>query len=121
MRMEADYIVVGSGSAGAVIAARLSEDPQVQVLLLEAGSERDNPLIQVPAGVFRLITDATYNWCRVGEPDPSTNGRTTFFPGGKLLGGSSAINGLVYTRGSREDFDGWAAADATGWSYNEVL
>jgi choline dehydrogenase len=119
--MEADYIVVGSGSAGAVIAARLSEDPRVQVLLLEAGFERDNPLIQAPVGVFRLITDATYNWCRIGEPDPSTNGRTAFFPGGKLLGGSSAINGLVYTRGLRADFDNWAAADATGWSYSEVL
>src|SRR5690242_13408120 len=101
--IEADFIVVGAGSAGCVMAARLSEDPGTKVVLLEAGGPDRNPWIHIPLGYGKTITDPRVNWCYETEPD--LNGRRFFWPRGKVLGGSSSINGLVYIRGQAQDFD----------------
>ncbi|HQT78760.1 MAG TPA: GMC family oxidoreductase N-terminal domain-containing protein [Rhodopila sp.] len=115
-----DYIVVGAGSAGAVVANRLSADPRNQVLLLEAGPA-SHPWSRIPIGFARLITNPTANWLYAAEPEPSTNGRRLPVPRGKLLGGSSAINGLAFVRGQAQDFDTWAQMGNKGWSYEDVL
>lgn len=118
-----DYIIIGGGSAGAVIANRLSERPASRVLLLEAGG-RDNALsIRVPAGEIKAIANPRYNWGYVADPDPSLNHRKLIWPAGKVLGGSSSINGMVYVRGQREDFDSWAQllGNTSEWSYADVL
>ncbi len=116
-----DFIVVGAGSAGCVLANRLTADGRHRVLLLEAGGRDWNPWIHVPLGYGKLFNDASVNWLYQTEPEPELLNRRIGVPRGKVLGGSSAINGLVYIRGQREDFDGWRAAGATGWSYDEVL
>jgi len=116
-----DYIVVGSGSAGAVVAARLSEDARHRVLLLEAGGRDTYPWIHIPAGYFKTMHNPRVDWCFVTEPVPGLNGRAIRWPRGKVLGGTSAINGLVYARGQREDFDGWAEAGCPGWSHDDLL
>jgi choline dehydrogenase len=118
---EWDYIVVGSGSAGAVVAARLSEDPRTRVLLLEAGGRDLYPWIHVPAGYFKTMHNPRVDWCFVTEPNPELNSRTMRWPRGKVLGGTSSLNGLVYARGQREDFDGWAEAGCPGWAYDDLL
>ncbi len=118
---EYDHIVVGAGSAGCVMAARLSEDPAIRVLLLEAGPPDTSPWIHLPIGYGKTMWDPAVNWCFHTEPDPGMNGRRIYWPRGKTLGGSSSINGLIYIRGQREDFDGWAAAGNPGWSYDDVL
>lgn len=115
-----DYIVVGAGSAGAVVANRLSADPRNRVLLLEAGSA-SHPWSRVPIGYARLLTNPTANWLYASEPEPNTNGRKLPVPRGKLLGGSSAINGLAFVRGQAQDFDTWAQMGNHGWSYDDVL
>ncbi len=115
-----DYIVVGAGSAGAVVAARLSADPRTRVLLLEAGPA-DHPWSRVPIGFARLITNPAANWLYSAEPEASTNGRAIAVPRGKLLGGSSAINGMAFVRGQARDFDTWAQMGNRGWSYADVL
>ncbi len=117
--IEADYIVVGAGSAGCVMAARLSEDPATRVVLLEAGGPDRNPWIHIPLGYGKTIDDRRVNWCYETEPD--LNGRRFFWPRGKVLGGSSSINGLVYIRGQAEDFDMWRQQGNTGWSFDDVL
>ena len=116
---DADYIVVGAGSAGCVMAARLSEDPGTRVVLLEAGGPDRNPWIHIPLGYGKTITDPRVNWCYETEPD--LNGRRFYWPRGKVLGGSSSINGLVYIRGQAQDFDHWRQLGNAGWSFDDVL
>jgi choline dehydrogenase len=119
--MEFDYIIVGAGSAGCVLANRLSEDGTCRVLLLEAGGKDINPWIHVPVGYFRTMHNPATDWCYKTEPDPGLNGRSLEWPRGKTLGGSSSINGLLYIRGQAQDFDHWRQLGNVGWSYADVL
>jgi choline dehydrogenase len=119
--IEADFIVVGAGSAGCTVAARLSEDPATRVLLLEAGGEDSNRWIHIPLGFGKTFADPSVNWCYETEPDPGAGDRRVFWPRGKVLGGSSSINGMVYIRGQAEDFDHWRQLGNTGWSFDDVL
>jgi len=121
MTPEFDYIVVGAGSAGCVLAARLSEDPSVRVLLLEAGPPDRSIWIHLPIGYGKTMWSRDVNWCFETEPEPQMNGRRVYWPRGKTLGGSSSINGLIYIRGQREDYDHWAALGNRGWGYADVL
>ncbi|HEV2188932.1 MAG TPA: GMC family oxidoreductase N-terminal domain-containing protein [Stellaceae bacterium] len=115
-----DYVVVGAGSAGAAVAHRLSADPRNKVLLLEAG-RASHPWSFIPVGSARLITNPAANWLYSSEPEANTNGRRIPVPRGKLLGGSSSINGMAFVRGQSQDFDTWAQMGNQGWSYEEVL
>ncbi len=119
--MTYDYIIVGAGSAGCVLANRLSADVRHRVLLLEAGPRDTNPWIHIPLGYGKLFATPSVNWMYQSEPEPGLNGRSVFTPRGKVLGGSSSINGLVHIRGQREDFDEWARLGNAGWGYAEVL
>jgi choline dehydrogenase len=120
--MEAfDYVIVGAGSAGCVLANRLSEDPSVSVCVLEAGPVDWNPYIHIPAGFIKTFTDASVNWLYETEPSEWTGGRRIAQPRGKTLGGSSSINGHIYTRGNRMDYDHWAQRGNRGWGFADVL
>jgi choline dehydrogenase len=119
--MEFDYIVVGAGSAGCVLANRLSENPNNRVLLLEAGGKDRHPFIHMPAGLAKLISLRHLNWSYETEPEPNLNNRRMYWPRGKVLGGSSSINAMCYCRGHREDYDSWARAGAKGWGFFDVL
>ena len=116
-----DYIVVGSGSAGAIVAARLTEDPDTSVLLLEAGPENDSYWSRIPLGFAKILFNQRYMWWNhATDPEPELNGRSFPLPHGKLLGGSSAINGLVNVRGAPFDYDTWEHLGATGWGLEEL-
>ena len=115
-----DYVIVGAGSAGCVLAARLSEDPSVKVALLEAGGQDSRPEIAIPAA-FPILLKSSVDWDLYGEPEPGLGGRRLYLPRGKVLGGSGSINAMIYLRGNRADYDEWAAGGAEGWSYDEVL
>ena len=118
---EFDYVIVGAGSAGCVLANRLSADGKNSVLLLEAGPKDSNLWIHVPLGYGRLFKEKTVNWMYQTEPEPGLNGRQVFQPRGKVLGGSSSINGLLYVRGQHEDYDRWRQHGNSGWGYDDVL
>jgi choline dehydrogenase-like flavoprotein len=115
-----DYVVVGAGSAGCVLAARLSEDADVRVALLEAGHEDTQPEIHVPAA-FPALFKSSWDWDLLGEPEPGLDHRRLYLPRGRMLGGCSSINAMIYVRGNRADYDAWAAGGCEGWSYDEVL
>lgn len=117
----ADYIIIGGGSAGCVLASRLSEDADTHVLLLEAGGDGRDFLIKMPAGTAKLMGHERFDWCLPTEADPSIGGRAMQWSAGKALGGSSAINGQVYMRGERSDYDAWEKLGCTGWGYKDVL
>ena len=119
--MEADYIVIGAGSSGCVIANRLSANPSVRVVLLEAGGRDLNPWIHIPVGYFKTMHNPAVDWCYKTEPDPGLNGRRLDWPRGKVLGGSSSLNGLLYVRGQQEDYDRWRQMGNPGWGWDDVL
>lgn len=116
----ADYVIIGAGSAGCVIANRLSADPAVKVVLLEAGGPDTNPWIHIPVGYFRTMHNPAVDWCYRTEPDPGLNGRSLAWPRGKVLGGSSSINGLLYVRGQPQDYDRWRQQGNAGWGWDDV-
>jgi len=119
--MKADYVIVGAGSAGCVLANRLTEDPATRVVLIEAGGRDWSPYIHIPAGFMKMLDHPTLTWGYHAEPDPGTAGRAILYPRGRVLGGSSSINGLIYVRGQPEDFDHWAQLGNRGWAWDDVL
>jgi choline dehydrogenase len=116
-----DYVIVGAGSAGCVLANRLSEGGQNTVCVLEAGGKDSHPFVHIPAGFMKTLTDKSVNWLYTSEPSEWTGGRRIAAPRGKTLGGSSSINGHIYNRGQRADYDGWAQRGNRGWGYADVL
>ncbi len=116
-----DYIIVGAGSAGCVLANRLSDNPKNRVLLLEAGGKDTNPWIHIPVGYVKTMVNPKLNWMFDTEPEAHTHNRPIPVPRGKVLGGSSSINGMLYVRGNARDYDGWAQLGCSGWAYDDVL
>src|SRR3954464_3519188 len=119
--MQADYVIVGPGSAGCVLANRLSADPSNRVILIEAGGRDWNPLIHIPAGYVKFLDHPKLPWGFTADPDPGVNARAILYPRGRVLGGSSSINGMIYVRGQPEDFDHWGQLGNRGWSWDDVL
>jgi choline dehydrogenase len=121
MGLEFDFIVIGAGSAGCALAARLSEDSRYSVAVLEAGGRDIYPWIHIPIGYFKTMGNPATDWCYHTEPDPGLNGRSIPWPRGRVLGGSSSINGLLYVRGQKQDFDHWRQLGNGGWGWDDVL
>jgi choline dehydrogenase len=119
--MDADFIIVGAGSAGSVLADRLSANGRFRVLVIEAGGTDRRFYIQLPLGYGKLFYDPAVNWLYATEPDPGLNGQRDHWPRGKVLGGSSSINAMVYIRGHRDDYEDWKALGNTGWGWDDVL
>lgn len=118
---QADYIIIGGGSAGCVLANRLSKDPKNKVILLEAGGRDLNPWIHIPVGYFKTMHNPKTDWCYTTAEDPGLNGRSVSWPRGKVLGGSSSINGMIYIRGHQADYNHWRQLGNAGWSYEDTL
>ena len=116
-----DYVIVGGGTAACVLARRLSEDSAITVHVVEAGSEANSPFVRIPLGFVHLFTSPRMNWCYTTVPQADAGGRSIYAPAGKLLGGSSSINGMVYMRGHSKDYDNWSDLGNDGWSYRELL
>ena len=116
-----DYVIVGAGSAGCVLANRLTASGRHRVLLLEAGPNNRHPWLHIPLGFGRLFNNRRFNWCYQTEPQPGCHNRRIIAPRGRVLGGSSSINGLIYIRGQAEDFNIWRQLGNAGWSFEEVL
>jgi choline dehydrogenase len=116
-----DYIIVGGGSSGSVLASQLSEDPKISVCLIEAGPQDSSPWIHFPIGYAKTMWDPKLNWKFQTEIEPSMNNRQIYWPRGKTLGGSSSINGLIFIRGQKEDYDLWRDLGNTGWGWEDVL
>ncbi len=116
-----DYVIVGAGTAGCILARRLTEDGKTNVCLIEAGPPDKNPLIHMPLGFIRMLFEPKYNWMFMSPPDPNIKNRPMFAPRGKTLGGSSSINGMIYMRGHRRDYDEWASLGNAGWAYDDIL
>ena len=116
-----DFIIVGAGSAGCVLANRLSKDPSNKVLLIEAGGTDRRFYINMPIGYGKTYYQKSVNWMYTAEPSPDAGNRPSYWPRGKVLGGSSSINAMVYVRGHHKDFDQWSEMGNAGWSYNDVL
>ena len=116
-----DYVIVGAGSAGCVLANRLSADGRSRVAVLEAGGSDRHPYIWAPAGFLKTFQNPRFNWCYSTEPSEGVDGRSIYFPRGRVLGGSSSINGHLYVRGQARDYDSWAQMGNRGWSYQDVL
>ena len=116
-----DYIIVGAGSAGCVLANRLSADPSNRVLLLEAGPSDRSPYIHVPAALIKAVGNPRFDWCLLAEPDPTRYDKVDLWPAGRTLGGSSSINGMLYVRGAREDFDEWATLEPSAFCDEKML
>lgn len=121
LAIDCDYAIVGAGAAGLVLAERLSADPTLRVVVIEAGARRRSPLLAVPAGETLLLGNPAYDWRFVTEPDPTLGGRRLSIPRGRLVGGSAALNGMIFVRGQPDDYDAWARAGCSGWSWAEVL
>ncbi len=119
--MEFDYVIIGAGSAGCVLANRLSDGGKFQVALLEAGGRDSSPWIHIPVGYFKTMGNPKTDWGYETEPDPGLNGRTLKWPRGRVLGGSSSINGLLYVRGQAADYDHWRQLGNAGWGWEDVL
>ncbi|MGD8430620.1 MAG: GMC family oxidoreductase, partial [Ectothiorhodospiraceae bacterium] len=116
-----DYVIVGAGSAGCLLANRLSADPDVSVLLLEAGGRDNYAWIHIPVGYLYTMNNPRTDWCFKTEPDPGLNGRQLGYPRGRVLGGSSSINGMIYMRGQARDYDHWRSLGNEGWGWDDVL
>ena len=115
-----DYVIVGAGSAGCVVANRLSEDPDVNVAVIEAGPPDDAPEIHIPLAFGQNLT-SEWDWMLLSEPEPGLDQRRNYLPRGRVLGGSSSLNAMIYIRGNRADYDEWAATGFDGWGYEDVL